>query len=89
MIHSLAGGVIADNELHTFLKVQAEDVPRWYLAPYALAPGRRVLVPVGHDGRAAEGVVLRTERCTRQTAPVPLVRARSVLRVLPDGDGEI
>ena len=84
MIHSMAGGVLGDQEVHTFAKVEAEGASGWYLAPMRVAAGQKVLVPVGSGGRRAEGVVLRTENCTAQTAPVPLRRARRILRVLPE-----
>ncbi len=80
MIHSLSGGVLAENGIHVFAKVDVGGMPAWFLAPRTLAAGTRVVVPAG-SGRA-EGVVLRCEDCTRQTAPVPLNRARTILRVL-------
>ncbi len=82
MIHSLSGGVLADNEVCTFAKVDVAGTPQWFLAPRTLAAGTRVLVPFGRAGRA-EGVVLRCETCTPQTAPVAVGRARSIVRILP------
>ena len=82
MIHSLSGGVIADNGMQSFVKVDVSGTPYWYLAPRRLAPGQRVLVPCGKTGRPAEGTVLRCEDCTPQTAPVPMNRVREVLRVI-------
>lgn len=84
MIHSLSGGVIAPNEPHTFVKVQVAGEPRWYVLPFGKAEeGQDVLVPFGRDDRAMQGVVLRVETCTAQTAPVPLGRVKRVIRVLP------
>lgn len=83
MIHSLSGGVIAENGVQTFAKVDVAETPAWYLAPRRLEAGTRVVVPVGRSGRA-EGTVLRCEDCTPQTAPVPMNRARAILRILSD-----
>lgn len=89
MIHSLSGGVIADNGVHVFAKVDVMGTPCWYLAPRRLAAGSRVIVPFGKEGRRAEGRVVRCEDCTPQTAPVPMNRVRSVLLVLEEeGDGK-
>ena len=81
MIHSLSGGVIADNEIYTFVKVEAEGAPRWYLAgEFRVKAGDTVRVPFG--GRECTAIVLRTEDCTRQTAPVPLNRVATILSLL-------
>ena len=71
MIHSLSGGVLADGEVYTFAKVDVAGTPCWYLAPRKVEAGNKVL-----------GVVVRTENCTRQTAPVPVGRAKNILRIL-------
>ena len=81
MIHSMSGGVLTVNGEHDFAKVKLPDAPRWYLSAFGARAGDRVLVPVAEG--TAEGVVERIERCTAQTAPVPLKRARSILAVLP------
>ncbi len=78
MIHSMSGGVLADGTVYTFAKVEAAGSPRWYLAPFSVSAGERVVVPFGEG--EAEGVVLKTENCTRQTAPVPVNRAREIIR---------
>ncbi len=81
MIHSLSGGVLADNGIYTFVKVEVEGAPRWYLAgEFRVKAGDRVRVLF--NGKECEGTVLRTEDCTRQTAPVPLNRAAAILAVL-------
>ena len=54
--------------------------PCWYLAPRKVEAGDKVLVPFGREN--AEGVVVRTENCTRQTAPVPVGRAKRIVRIL-------
>ena len=57
MIHSLAGGVLADGEIYTFAKVRTGETAMWYLVPELVfvKEGDRVLVPEGHFTR--EGVV--------------------------------
>ena len=82
MIHSLSGGVLADNGIYTFVKVEVEGAPRWYLAgEFRVKSGDRVRV--SYCGKECEGAVLRTEDCTRQTAPVPLNRAACILGTVP------
>ena len=81
MIHSLSGGVIADNEMYTFAKVRVGGAPCWFLAPFKVEAGDRVLVPTA--GGEAEGEVERVEFCTPQTAPVSVRRAREILALLP------
>ncbi len=81
MIHSLSGGVIAENGVVTFAKVRVGDMPCWYLAPFKVEAGQHVLVPYG--GGTAEGVVERVENCTPQTAPVSVKRAKEILALLP------
>ncbi len=83
MIHSLSGGVLADNGPILFAKVETAEGPRWFLAPFAVKAGEHVLVPVGET--YAEGEVLRTELCTRQTAPIPVARARELRKMEQKG----
>lgn len=80
MIHSLSGGVLSDGEVYTFAKVDLAGTPRWYLAPFKVEAGAKVLVLFEREN--AEGVVVRTENCTRQTAPVPVGRAKRIVRIL-------
>lgn len=82
MIHSLSGGVIAENGVYTFAKVDVEGTPCWYLAVIKVAEGDRVLVPFGKNGALKNGVVRKIEQCTRQTAPVPMNRIREIEAVL-------
>ncbi len=81
MIHSLSGGVIADNEMYTFAKVRTDGVPAWFLSPFRVKAGDLVLVPAA--GGEAVGEVERVENCTPQTAPVPVKRAREILGIVP------
>ncbi len=81
MIHSLSGGVIAENEIMRFAKVRLAEGVAWYLAPFLVEAGDKVLVPYG--GAEAEGEVERVELCSPQTAPVSVKRAREILSLLP------
>ncbi len=79
MIHSLAGGVLADGQIYTFAKISFGEETAWYLAPdlLFLKEGDKVLAPQGHLTK--EGTVVKLERGTKQTAPVPAGRLREVL----------
>ena len=50
MIHSLSGGVLGDNGVYTFAKVEVEGAPRWYVAPFPVKEGDTVAVPYGAVG---------------------------------------
>lgn len=78
MIHSMSGGMIAENAVVTFAKVQTEEGALWFVAPEKTEAGEEVLVPVGREERLVRGRVLKTEHCTPHTAPVPLSRAREI-----------
>ena len=82
MIHSMSGGVLSDGGIYFFAKVRFEDTVGWYLAPHGVKAGDRVLAPF--RGESREGTVERTEVCTAQTAPVPIARANTIERVLPE-----
>ena len=81
----VAGGVLADGEIYTFAKVRAGEEAMWYLVPELVfvKEGDRVLVPEGHLTR--EGVVEKLERCTRQTAPVPMSRVKEIAGLAQNG----
>lgn len=85
MIHSLSGGVLAENETFLFAKVEMFGAPCWYLAPFRVEAGDRVLAPYGREGTLAEGVVLKTELCTPQTAPCSMKRVRSIEKRAENG----
>lgn len=82
MIHSLSGGVIAENGNHLFAKVEIFGTPYWYLAPFTVEAGDKVLAPFGKSEQLVEGTVIRTELCTQQTAPVPMNRVKSLEKKL-------
>lgn len=81
MIHSLSGGVIADGGIYTFVKVEIEGAPRWYICPFPVKEGDRVLVPFNYI-EEREGVALKVENCTAQTAPCSVKRTPEILKVL-------
>ena len=82
MIHSLSGGVIAENGSYLFAKVEILGTPYWYLAPFSVEAGDRVLAPLGREARLVEGTVLRTELCNAQTAPFPMNRVKALEKKL-------
>ena len=81
MIHSLSGGVIADGNIYTFVKVEVGGAPRWFICPFPVREGDRVLVPFNYI-EEKEGVALKVESCTAQTAPCSVKRTPEILRVL-------
>ena len=83
MIHSLSGGVIRDNFKHTFVKVEIEGAPYWYLSPTSkIAVGDRVSVPFGKNDFPREGIVLKVEEADSLCAPVPMNRIREIYSIL-------
>ena len=81
MIHSLSGGVLADGDIYTFAKVEVEGGARWYISPLPVKEGDRVIVPLNLL-EEREGIVLKVESHTVQTAPCSIKRAPEILRVL-------
>ncbi len=81
MIHSLSGGVIADGGIYTFVKVELEGAPRWFICPFPVKEGDRVLVPFNYT-EEREGVVLKAENCTAQTAPCSVKRTPEIIKIL-------
>ena len=81
MIHSLSGGVLSDGDIYTFAKVEVEGTSRWYLCPLPVQEGDRVIVPLNLLDEK-EGVVLKVESHTVQTAPCSIKRAPEILKVL-------
>jgi len=80
MIHSMSGGVLDGGEIYTFAKVQTEQSLQWFLVPalIRLKEGDAVIVPVGY--LQERGVVVKLENATKQTAPVPLNRAKEIVQ---------
>ncbi len=81
MIHSMSGGVLTTYSDILFAKVDVEGMPYWYIAPFRVEAGDKVAVPFSGGERV--GIVLKTEVCTGQTAPVSVKHAREILRILP------
>ncbi len=86
MIHSLSGGIIADNEILTYCKVEICEgaycgEKRWYISPFKVEAGNSVSVPVG-KAAGVKGTVLRVDKVTKQTAPYPVGRTAEIEKVL-------
>ncbi len=83
MIHSLSGGVIAENGVYTFLKVEVKGQTVWYLTSERGAKaGGKVLVPFGEGDFPEEGTILKVEEATLQCAPVPAKHLKEILKLL-------
>lgn len=81
MIHSLSGGVIADGGIYTFVKVELDGAPRWFICPFPVKEGDHVLIPFNYT-EEREGVVLKAENCTAQTAPCSVKRTPEIIKIL-------
>lgn len=82
MIHSMSGGVIAENGIFTFVKVDVEGTPYWYLSPNSkVKVGDEAVVPFGRS--VCRGKVVKVEQCSRQTAPIPMNRVKEAERIFP------
>lgn len=88
MIHSLAGGKIQNLKMADFAKVQIISQPfandiYWYICCGQEAVGDTVVVPLGKNNTLVQGKVLRIDKnVSSQVAPVPLARAKKVVRVI-------
>ena len=85
MIHSLAGGEIKVNEPVDFAKVKIIEKNQiaWYLCTHLpqLKQGDKVSVPYNEE--LVEAVVLRVDKgVSPQVTPIPLKRAKKVVRIL-------
>lgn len=81
MIHSLAGGVIKENGVHTFIKVDVDGAPCWYLAGEEADAGDFALVPFGRSGALRQGEIVKVEVCSEQTAPYPMNRIKAAEKI--------
>lgn len=82
MIHSMSGGVIKDNILLNFAKVQLDSGEIfWYITNIEdLAENDLVIVPIGKTERPVRAKVLRIDKnVSIQTAPVPVNRAKQII----------
>ena len=83
MIHSLSGGVISENGKHTFVKVEINERPYWFLSPFStVKEGDRVIVPFGKADLPRETVVVKVEENTAQCAPVPMKHLKEIYEIL-------
>ncbi len=83
MIHSLSGGVINEHGKHTFVKVELEGKPYWYLSLFStVKEGDRVSVPYGRADLPTEAVVLKVEEADEQCAPYPMNRIKEIYEIL-------
>lgn len=83
MIHSMSGGILSDYGSYTFVKVtvDGESAPHWFISEFDLNEGDRVVVPTVAGEKC--GTVVRVERnVSGQVAPVPVKRARRIVKVL-------
>ena len=79
MIHSLSGGIIGSGDNFTFVKVELDGIPCWFLSPFStVKEGDRVIVPYGKQEIPRETIVLRVEEATAQCAPVPMNRVKEI-----------
>lgn len=87
MIHSLAGGEIREKQMYTFCKVEItsgadKGLKLWYLSDmFALCEGDVVEVPLRTKKEQGK-VVLIIKNTTNDRAPVPVNRAKYVLKKL-------
>ena len=83
MIHSLSGGVISENGKHTFVKVEINGAPYWYLSPFStVREGDKVSVPFGKGELPREAIVVKVEENTAQCAPVPMKHIKEIYEIL-------
>ena len=88
MIHSLAGGQLGALKFADFVKVQIISEPFtndifWYIACGTEKVGDTVIVPVGKNNLQVRAKVLRIDKhVSSQACPVPISRAKKVIRVI-------
>ena len=83
MIHSLSGGVIKENDEFTFVKVEIDGAPYWYLSPFStVKEGDKVIVPYGKKELPRHAVVVKVETCNEQCSPVPMNRIKEIDEIL-------
>ncbi|MCH5156027.1 MAG: hypothetical protein J1F69_05405 [Clostridiales bacterium] len=84
MIHSMSGGILSEYGTYTFVKVKfdGDERPYWYVCDFDVREGDRVQAPFGAGG-TKEACVLRVEQnVSGQVAPIPIKRAKKLLRKL-------
>ena len=83
MIHSLSGGVIADQHYYNFAKVRLDDTDeiRFFIYDIPLDVGDRVMVPVGRLSSPATVLECRTAVHERN-APFPVKHMSYIIKKL-------
>ena len=84
MIHSLSGGVLKEEEICDFAKVQTEEGNFWYKSNIiGLKEGDKVNVSLGLDNKIIKGIVLLVVRnVTSKNSPVPFKRTKEIIEIL-------
>ena len=85
MIHSLAGGVIKDGGMHTFVKVENGAGAIWLLCDDFSVEVGDTVVYEGKDGWLKRGIAVKVDKnVSGQTPPVPINRIGIALKVEPN-----
>lgn len=82
MIHSLSGGVISEDEITNYAKVQFENGDiYWYKTQMQdLNENDFVLVPFGNTNKPLKAKVIRLDKnISSKCAPVPAKRAKEII----------
>lgn len=84
MVHSMSGGVLSEYGANRFVKVKFDDDerPYWYICDFEVSEGDRVSAPFGATGCGKPATVLRVEDVSGQVTPIPIKRAKKLLRKL-------
>lgn len=83
----MCGGGLKDNEVLSFVKVTFDDNPLAEKRPYwykcgiiGLTAGEKVLAPFGSAQKEYVATVVRVDRASEQTPPMPLNRMGSITK---------
>lgn len=80
----MSGGVLSEYGTYTFVKVRPDGEERsyWYVCEFDVVEGDRVLFPKGAGG-VGTGTVERVEfNVSGQVAPIPIKRAKALIKKL-------
>ena len=80
MIHSLSGGILSENSLVDFAKVETTEGTFWFNSTgFKLNIGDNVLVPL--NGNTLQGKVIRVDKnLSPQVTPIPLKHAKKIIK---------
>lgn len=90
MIHSLAGGNIKNLKVADFVKVEILEGPfkgdkYFYIALGTEKVDSTVIVPLGKNNTPTKAKVLRIDKnISNMVAPVPMNRAKQVIKICKD-----